>query len=77
MLIFAGLGLIMSALNYPVVVFVIAYFLAPRFELSLGQSLAILRGDPLRLVHHPVALILLAMSIFALYWLNMRQEKNL
>lgn len=74
MFIFAVLGLVMSALKYPVVVFIIAFFLAPRFELSLGQSAAILRGDPLRLIHHPVALALLCMSIFAIYWLNIRKK---
>ncbi|MHA2938765.1 tripartite tricarboxylate transporter permease [Vibrio sp. RC27] len=76
MFLFAGLGLIMTALNYPVVVFIIAFFLAPRFELSLGQSATILRGDPLRLIHHPVALVLFAMSIFVIYWLNIRKKNT-
>ena len=76
MLIFALVGLVMTALNYPVVVFIIAFFLAPRFELALGQSAAILRGDPLRLVNHPVALVLFGMSIFAVYWLNIRKKNN-
>ena len=74
MFMFAIVGLVMSALKYPVVVFIIDFFLAPRFELSLGQSAAILRGDPLRLINHPVALVLLAMSIFAIYWLNIRKK---
>jgi putative tricarboxylic transport membrane protein len=76
MIFFAVLGLVMSGLKYPVVVFIIAFFLAPRFELSLGQSAAILRGDPLRLVNHPVAMILFAMSLFAIYWINLRKKRT-
>ncbi len=76
MFMFAVLGLVMTALQYPVVIFIIAFFLAPRFELSLGQSAAILRGDPLRLVNHPVALVLFAMSLFTIYWLGFRRRKT-
>lgn len=73
---FAVIGLLMSVLNYSIVVFIIAFFLAPRFELSLGQSMALLRGDPLRLIDHPVALVLLCMSIFSIYWLNVRKKSR-
>lgn len=76
MIAFAILGLIMNALQYPVVVFIIAYFLGPRFELSLGQTATILRGDVSNLANHPVAIVLLMMSLFSIYWLGFRRGKT-
>lgn len=74
MLLFAVIGIIMNALNYPIVIFVIAYFLGPRFELALGQTATILRGDVSNLINHPVALVLLCMSLFSIYWLRIRSN---
>jgi putative tricarboxylic transport membrane protein len=39
MLVFAALGYLMTAFGYSVVIFIIAFFLGPRFEMSLSQSL--------------------------------------
>ncbi len=75
MLIFAILGMGMTVLQYPTVVFIIAFFLAPRFELSLGQTAAILRGDVTNIVNHPVAVGLLLMAVFSIYWLGFRRKK--
>lgn len=80
MLGFALLGLVMNALSYPVVVFIIAFFLGPRFELSLGQTATTLRGDVSNIIHHPVAIILFAMSLFIIYWMSIGKslhQKNL
>ena len=76
MLIFALIGLGMTSLGYPVVVFIIAYFLGPRFEISLGQTATILGGDPSNLLKHPVALLLFAMSLFVIFWLGIKGRKN-
>lgn len=76
MLIFAILGMVMNVLNYPVVVFIIAFFLGPRFELSLGQTATILRGDVFNLTNHPVAVALILMSLFSIYWLGFRGTKK-
>ncbi|MEE9320354.1 MAG: tripartite tricarboxylate transporter permease [Granulosicoccus sp.] len=73
---FAVVGMLMNALNYPVVVFIIAFFLGPRFELSLGQSATILRGDVTNLINHPVALVLIMMSAICVYWLGFRGSKR-
>ncbi|WP_323035911.1 tripartite tricarboxylate transporter permease [Pararhodobacter sp.] len=74
MILFAVIGIIMTVLRYPLVVFIIAFFLGPRFELSLGQTATILRGDLWRLWDHPVAVILLLMSVFSVYWLGIRNR---
>lgn len=76
MLVFTVLGLIMKALRYPIVVFIITFFLGPRFELSLGQSLTILKGDWTNLINHPVAAILLLMAASVIYWLGIVNRKN-
>ena len=72
MLIFTALGMAMNALNYPVVIFVIAYFLGPRFERSLGQTATILRGDVSNLTNHPVAIAMLLLAAFSVFWLGIR-----
>lgn len=59
----AVLSLVMSATGFPVIVFIIAFFLGARFERSLSQSLSILNGDPLMVLSHPVALVLLLGAI--------------
>ncbi len=41
MLVFAGLGVLMSAYGFSVVIFIIAFFLGPRFEISLSQTLVL------------------------------------
>jgi putative tricarboxylic transport membrane protein len=70
MLVFAGLGYLMTSFGYPVVVFIIAFFLGPRFEVSLSQSLTMTRGDPLALINNPVALFLLVCAVLAIWWLG-------
>jgi putative tricarboxylic transport membrane protein len=72
MLIFAGVGYVMGIFGYSVVVFIIAFFLGPRFELSLSQALTIIDGDPEVLLSHPIALLLLLMALAAVYWLGFR-----
>jgi putative tricarboxylic transport membrane protein len=76
MILFAAIGVIMTVLRYPLVVFIIAFFLGPRFELSLGQTATILRGDVFNLVNHPVAVLLLAMSAFSIYWLGVKKRQS-
>lgn len=58
MLIFAILGLVMNALGFSVVIFIIAFFLGPRLEESLSQTLALLNGDVWALTNYPIALAL-------------------
>lgn len=72
MLAFAMLGYVMNLFGYPVVVFIIAFFLGGQFERLLAQTLVILDGDPLALSGHPVALVLLALAAFCLWWFGRR-----
>jgi putative tricarboxylic transport membrane protein len=45
MLMFAVLGYVMTSFGYSIVIFIIAFFLGPRFEKSISQSLALTKGD--------------------------------
>ena len=76
MLGFAALGLLMRALGYPVVVFVVAFLLGPRLELSLGQTATILRGDVWRLTNHPIAMLLLMLAALIILWFVRKNWKT-
>jgi putative tricarboxylic transport membrane protein len=69
MLVAACVGYVMTAFGYPVIVFIIAFFLGAGFESSLSQSLVILDGDPRALISHPVALALLILAVVTMIWL--------
>lgn len=75
MILFAVIGVIMTVMRYPLVVFIIAFFLGPQFERSLGQTATILRGDVWNLGNHPVAVLLLVLSAFSIYWLGVKKKQ--
>ena len=66
MLFFAALGYVMNSFGYSVVLFIIAFFLEPRLEASLSQSLVLMNGDVSKVVNHPVALILFMLAAASL-----------
>ncbi len=63
MLIFAVLGYLMASFGYSLVIFIIAFFLGPRFEKSIAQSLALTNGDLTQIFRSPVAVMLLLLSV--------------
>lgn len=74
MLIFAGIGYLMTSYGYSVVIFIIAFFLGPRFEISLSQSLALMDGDWTRVINYPIALVLLVLAVAAAFWFLARNS---
>lgn len=75
MLAFAALGYLMTAFGYPVIVFIIAFFLGPRFESSLSQTLALLGGDLLAIWRYPVAMFFLSLAALTAWWLGVHKRK--
>lgn len=75
MFIFAFIGLLMSSFGYSVIIFVIAFFLGERFELSLSQSLNIIDGEFSLLLGHPVAIILAFMAVVTSILLSRKKGK--
>ncbi|MCZ4272061.1 tripartite tricarboxylate transporter permease [Maritalea porphyrae] len=72
MLIFAGFGFLMNMFGFSTVIFIIAFFLGPRFEISLSQTLVLLDGNLMGLTHYPLALALLVLSAISIWWLGIR-----
>lgn len=75
MLLFAALGYILSGLGFSLVILIIAFFLGGQFERSLSQSLAITHGDLTRVIEHPVALVLLVLSVVSVIWFLLQGRK--
>jgi putative tricarboxylic transport membrane protein len=76
MLVFAMLAFVMQAFGISVVVFIIAFFLGPRLEISLSQTLALVNGDPARLLEYPVALGLAALAVVTAITLARRRDRG-
>lgn len=74
MLAFAVLAFVMNAFGFSVVVFIIAFFLGPRLEISLSQTLALLDGHPLRLLDYPFGLLLMALALATGVYLARRRQ---
>ena len=74
MLIFAVIGYLMSSFGYSLVIFIIAFFLGPRFEISIAQTLALTNGDLTKIVRYPVAVALLVLSVVAVVYLLRRNQ---
>lgn len=74
MLIFAAIGYLMTSFGYSVVIFIIAFFLGPRFEISLSQSLALMNGDWTQIVNYPIALALIALAVISVIWFLSRPQ---
>ena len=68
MLIFAVLGYVMASFGYSLVIFIIAFFLGPRFEKSIAQSLSLTNGDLTQVLKSPVAAALLILSVVSVVW---------
>ena len=75
MLIFAILGYVMVSYGYSIVIFIIAFFLGPRFEKSIAQSLALTKGDLFQIYQSPVAVALLLMSVVSFFWFLRRGKR--
>lgn len=68
MLIFAALGYIMTRYGFSIVIFIIAFFLGPRFEISIAQSTALMGGNWFRIVEYPIAIVLLGLAGLTLFY---------
>lgn len=69
---FSMASIIMRMLDLPVVAFIIMFILANQLELSLSQSLTILNHDATNLIQHPVALLLLGVSLLSVWIFGFR-----
>jgi putative tricarboxylic transport membrane protein len=72
---FAMLGWVMHRFDYSRITFLIGFVVGPLFELAVRQSLIITHSDPLRLLQHPVALLLVvcALAVAVMFSLSPRE----
>ncbi|MEO9275199.1 tripartite tricarboxylate transporter permease [Marinomonas sp. 5E14-1] len=70
MLIFAILGYVMMSFGYSTIIFIIAFFLGPRFESSLGQTITLIDGDLIKLLDYPIGVFFFVAAMFAIWRLS-------
>ncbi len=74
MLIFAVLGYLARALDFSFVTFLIGFVIGPNLEFTFRQSIQLLNRDPVNMIHHPIAILFVLMTI-ATVWLIARQQR--
>ncbi|MGX1099435.1 tripartite tricarboxylate transporter permease [Amorphus sp. MBR-141] len=70
MLFFALLGFFARKLDFSFVTFLIGFVIGPNLELTFRQSLQILNHDALNLVHHPIAVAFVILTVATVAWLG-------
>ncbi|HEU5018194.1 MAG TPA: tripartite tricarboxylate transporter permease [Pseudolabrys sp.] len=66
-LIFAVLGYLMRKLDFSFATFLIGFALGRQFELFFRQSLILFRDSPAQLLHHPIAIAFVLLTIVSLW----------
>lgn len=74
MLIAGVLGYLMRLYAISPIAFLIGYVLTPELEAKMVQSVLITRGDPMKVLEHPIALALLGLSVLSLVYLVRRKR---
>lgn len=73
----AVFGYLMRAFGYSIVAFIVAFLLTPQLESAVVRARLITNDDPAELLSHPIALVLIAMSIGSVIYLGPRKKKPL
>jgi putative tricarboxylic transport membrane protein len=76
--VFGAFGYLLRALNFSVVIFIIAFVLGRIWEFPLTQAMILTRSDPVRLLNYPVAVgfILTGLSLIVFVVIRTRIENN-
>ncbi|MAU22571.1 MAG: Tricarboxylate transporter family protein [Martelella sp.] len=70
MLAFAVVGFFARKLDFSFVTFLIGFVIGPNLELSFRQSLQLLDHNALNLLHHPIALVFLVLTVVVAWWIG-------
>ncbi|MEQ8366129.1 MAG: tripartite tricarboxylate transporter permease [Roseicyclus sp.] len=73
----AVFGYMMRAFGYSIVAFIVAFLLTPQLESAVVRARLITNDNPAELLSHPIALVLIAMSIGSIIYLGPRKKKPL
>lgn len=63
-------GYFMRIFGYSIIAFIVAFVLTPQLERSINQTMLLTQGDLTQLIHHPIAIALLVMSVIAFVYLG-------
>ena len=70
----AVFGYMMRSFGYSIVAFIVAFLLTPQLESAVVRARLITNDDPTELLNHPIAIILIAMSIGSIIYLGPRKK---
>ncbi len=76
MIIFGIVGFLAKKLDFSFVTFLIGFVIGPSFELSMRQAIAIMDRDATNLINHPIALVFLAITVFAVWRISANRAKQ-
>lgn len=71
----AFFGYLMRSFGYSIVAFIVAFLLTPQLESAVVRARLITNDDLTELFSHPIALVLIAMSIGSIIYLGPRKKK--
>ena len=72
----AVVGYIMRLTGFSTIAFIVAFVLTPQLERSINQTILLSDGDPMELLQHPIAIVLLLASVCAVYFLGPWKKKD-
>ena len=70
------LGYLMRKLDFSIIAFILGFILGPMVERSLRHTV-ILLDDAEALLGHPFLILMLALSLVAVFWLGRRPSRGL
>nr|WP_323771582.1 tripartite tricarboxylate transporter permease [Antarctobacter sp.] len=71
----AVFGYLMRSFGYSIVAFIVAFLLTPQLESAVVRARLITNDNPAELFSHPIALVLIAMSVGSIIYLGPRKKK--
>lgn len=74
MLFFALLGFAARKLDFSFVTFLIGFVIGPKLELSFRQSLQLLDHKAANLMHHPIAVLFIILSVVTVFWIGRKSR---
>ena len=75
MMVFGVLGYLMRKLDFSIIAFILGFILGPMVERSLRHTV-ILLDDAQALLGHPFLILMLALSLVAVFWLGRRPRRG-
>lgn len=74
MLAATALGYVMRAYGFSIVAFIVAFLLTPQLEQNVLKARLITQDDPSAIFNHPIAMVLLTLSVLSIIYLGPRKR---